>query len=67
MRIDMTEGNPLKRILMFSAPLIAGSLFMQMTSLLDSLIIGRAAGLKAFAGIASAAPIAALATGFLMG
>ncbi len=66
-RIDMTGGSPLKRILAFSAPLLAGSVLMQFTNLLDSLIIGRIAGVKAFAGIASAAPVAFLAMGFLMG
>jgi putative MATE family efflux protein len=40
---------------------------MQFANLLDSLIVGRIAGMKAFAGIASAAPVAFLATGFLIG
>ncbi len=66
-RIDMTVGSPLKRILAFSAPLMAGSVLMQATSLLDSLMVGRVAGVKAFAAIASATPVAFLAAGALMG
>lgn len=67
MRIDMTSGSPLKKMLAFCAPMLAGSLIMQLSNLLDGLIIGRVAGVGAFAGIAAAAPVAFLATGFLMG
>jgi putative MATE family efflux protein len=66
-RIDMTQGSPLRRILTFAAPLMAGSVLMQATSLLDGLLVGRVAGVKAFAAIASAAPVAFLASGALMG
>ena len=38
---DMTVGNPTKLILMFSLPIIAGSLLQQFYSLVDSLIVGR--------------------------
>jgi putative MATE family efflux protein len=67
MRIDMTGGSPLKRMLAFCAPMLLGSLIMQCANLLDSLIVSRAAGVGAFAAIAAAAPVAFLGTGFLMG
>jgi putative MATE family efflux protein len=54
-------------MLAFCAPTLAGSVLMQLMYLLDSAIVGRAAGVGAFAGIAAAAPVAFLATGFLMG
>jgi putative MATE family efflux protein len=66
-RIDMTSGNPLKRMLAFCWPMILGSALMQVANLLDGLIIGRAAGVGAFAAVAAAAPVAFLATGFMMG
>ncbi len=67
MRIDMTSGSPLKKMLVFCAPMLLGSLIMQCSNLLDSLIVSRAAGVGAFASIAAAAPVAFLGTGFLMG
>ncbi len=66
-RIDMTGGSPLKRILAFSVPLLAGSVLMQFSSLVDGLIVGRVAGIHAFAGISAAAPVAFMATGFFIG
>lgn len=66
-RIDMTAGNPLKKMLAFCAPMLAGSVMVQFSGLLDGLIIGRVAGVDAFAAIAAAAPVAFLATGFLTG
>ncbi len=67
MPVDMTSGSPLRKMLAFSAPMLLGSLLMQLSNLLDGLMIGRVAGVGAFAGIAAAAPVAFLATGFLMG
>lgn len=66
-RIDMTAGNPLRRMLSFSWPMLLGSALMQISNLLDGLIVGRSAGVGAFAAIAAAAPVAFLAAGFLMG
>ncbi len=67
MGIDMTTGSPIKKMLAFSAPLIVGSILMQLSGFVDGLIVARAAGVAAFAAIAAAAPVAFLATGFLMG
>jgi len=66
-RIDMTGGNPLRRMLSFCWPMLLGSALMQGSNLVDGLIVGRSAGVGAFAAIAAAAPVAFLASGFLMG
>ncbi len=66
-RIDMTGGNPLRRMLSFCWPMLLGSALMQVSNLIDGLIVGRSAGLGAFAAIAAASPVAFLAAGFLMG
>ena len=67
MQVDMTTGQPLKKMLAFGAPMLMGSVLMQLASLADSLIIGRVVGVNAFAAIASAAPVAFLTSGLLMG
>ena len=38
---DMTRGNPTKLILSFCLPIIAGNLFQQFYSLVDTLVIGQ--------------------------
>ncbi len=50
-KIDMTTGNPLYRILVFSVPLVFSNLLQQLYSLTDSVIVGRYAGLNALASI----------------
>lgn len=51
---DMTRGKPLGLILAFSLPIIAGNIFQQMYSLVDTLIIGRLLGVTALAAVSSA-------------
>ncbi|MEA4899169.1 MAG: MATE family efflux transporter [Christensenellaceae bacterium] len=67
MQVDMTTGQPLKRMLAFGAPMLMGSALTQLASLADSLIVGRVVGVNAFAAIAAAAPVALLTLGLLMG
>ncbi len=47
----MTEGNPVKLILLFSVPMLVGNLFQQVYNLVDSLIVGRYVGADALAAI----------------
>lgn len=51
---DMTHGNPTKLILLFCLPIIAGNLFQQLYSLVDTLVIGRVEGVTALAAVSSA-------------
>lgn len=51
---DMTQGNPLKHILMFALPMIAGNIFQQLYSLVDTLVVGRVEGVTALAAVSSA-------------
>ena len=43
----MTSGNPVKLILVFALPILAGNILQQLYSLVDSLIIGRILGVTA--------------------
>ena len=38
---DMTSGSPTKHLIFFTLPIIAGSLFQQMYSLVDSFVVGQ--------------------------
>ena len=50
---DMTAGNPVKLILVFALPILAGNMLQQLYSLVDSLIIGRLLGVTALTAISA--------------
>lgn len=54
---DMTKGNPLKLIILFSLPILIGNIFQQLYQLADIYIVGRLIGENAIAAVGSSAPI----------
>ncbi|MBR2663738.1 MAG: MATE family efflux transporter, partial [Clostridia bacterium] len=50
---DMTNGNPVKLILFFALPILAGNTLQQFYSLVDSLIIGRLVGVTALTAVSA--------------
>lgn len=69
--LDMTSGKPLKLLIMFAAPLMAGNIFQQMYTMVDTAIVGNGVGVEALASIGAADwlnwMILGLATGFTQG
>ena len=49
----MTDGNPVKLILIFALPILAGNMLQQLYSLVDSLIIGRLLGVTALTAVSA--------------
>ena len=49
----MTSGNPVKLILAFALPILAGNMLQQLYSLVDSLIIGRILGVTALTAVSA--------------
>ncbi len=49
----MTSGNPVKLILVFALPILAGNLLQQLYSLVDSLIIGQLLGVTALTAVSA--------------
>lgn len=54
---DMTRGNPLKLIILFSLPILIGNIFQQLYQLADIFIVGRLIGENALAAVGASAPI----------
>ena len=54
---DMTKGNPLKHILLFSVPLLIGNIFQQLYNLADIVIVGRTLGVEALAAVGAVSPL----------
>ena len=64
---DMTRGNPLRLILTFALPLLAGNLLQQGYNMVDAAIVGRFLGTKALASVGSSGSVQFLVLGFCIG
>ncbi len=64
---SMTEGSPLKLILQFALPLLAGNLLQQTYNMIDSAIVGRILGVNALAGVGATSSVQFLVLGFCIG
>lgn len=65
--VDMTEGSPIKKIMLFAIPMIIGNFAQQMYNTADSVIVGRFVGDNALAAVGSAGPILNLMLVLFMG
>lgn len=63
----LTSGNPAKIIFSFSLPIIIGSLFQQLYSMVDTVIVGRTIGVDAIAALGATSYISNLIIGFMSG
>lgn len=64
---ELTAGSPTKIILAFAAPIVLGSLFQQLYSMIDMVIVGQTVGLGAVAALGSTTYISNLIIGFMGG
>ncbi len=63
----LTEGNPLKVIILFAIPIFLGNLFQILYSLVDTKIVGSTLGEDALASVSSVSTLYNLLTGFFNG
>ena len=66
-RLDLTAGKPITQILLFSLPLVVGSLFQQLYSFVDTIMVGRLIGSQALAAVGSVSSLNFLVIGFVGG
>lgn len=64
---DLTEGTPIIQILLFSLPLVFGSLFQQLYSFADTVIVGRCIGMDALGAVGTTYSLHFLTLGFVQG
>lgn len=64
---NLTEGKPLRLILMFSLPLVLGNLFQQFYSMADTIIVGKCIGVDALAAVGATGSLNFLIMGFATG
>ena len=65
--MDLTTGHPLKQILIFSIPLVFGTIFQQFYSFADTVIVGRCLGTDALAAVGATSSLHFLILGFVQG
>ena len=65
--VQLTEGNILKTLLLFSLPMIAGNLLQQVYNIADTMIVGRYVGADALAAVGSAYTLMTFLTSVIIG
>ena len=64
---DMTKGNPLKLIFLYSMPLLVGNIVQQFYNMADTIIVGKLLGTRALAAVGTTGPMNFLIIGFVTG
>jgi putative MATE family efflux protein len=64
---DLTRGNTVGRVLLFTIPLLIGNVFQQFYNMADMIIVGRTISTSALAAIGTTGSIAFLVVGFSFG
>ncbi len=65
--VDMTDGNIWKHIIVFSLPLLLGSVFQQLYNTVDTWVLGRYVSDQAFSAVGTVGPIINMLIGFFTG
>jgi len=64
---DLTQGNILKKIILFALPVFGGSIFSQLYNVVDSIVVGQFVGAAALAAVGSSFTISMLCNSFFAG
>lgn len=65
--MDLTQGRPARQIFLFALPLVLGSLFQQLYSFVDTVMVGRFLGENALAAVGTTYSLHFLTLGFVQG
>ena len=64
---NMTQGKPMRHILVFTIPLLIGNIFQVLYNMVDTIIVGRTISTEALAAVGSAGAIMFLIVGLSIG
>lgn len=65
--MNLTVGRPLRQIFLFAVPLVFGTIFQQLYSFADTVIVGRCLGTDALAAVGATSSLHFLILGFVQG
>ncbi len=64
---DLTTGNETNALIGFALPMLAGNVFQQLYTMVDSIVVGRFVGTQALAAVGTAFPVIFLMVSLVMG
>ncbi|MBQ2667414.1 MAG: MATE family efflux transporter, partial [Clostridia bacterium] len=64
---DMTKGSPVRLLLTFAIPMLLGSVFQQLYSVVDAMVLGRGVGVEALAAAGASGSVHFFIFGFITG
>jgi len=64
---DMTKGSPVRLLLTFAIPMLLGSVFQQLYSVVDAMVLGRGVGVQALAAAGASGSVHFFIFGFITG
>ncbi|MGY3776384.1 MATE family efflux transporter [Helcococcus sueciensis] len=67
MEVNLTKGNILKSLILFSIPIIIGNIFQQMYNIFDTLIVGKLLGNIALTAVGSSYALMVLISSIIIG
>lgn len=67
MEVNLTKGNILKSLIIFSIPIIIGNIFQQMYNVVDTLIVGQFLGNVALTSVGSSYALMVLLSSIIIG
>ena len=65
--MDLTQGRPITQIILFALPLVVGTLFQQLYSFVDTVMVGRLVGDAALAAVGTTWSLYFFTIGFVQG
>lgn len=65
--MDLTQGNIVKQIILFTLPILLGQIFQNLYNSVDSIVVGNYVGTTALAAVTSSSDISQLIVGFFTG
>lgn len=66
-KIDLTEGPIFKNLLLFSVPILLGSIVTQLYNVADSVVVGQLVNADALAAVSAGTPVMTIINMFLIG
>lgn len=58
--LNMTEGSPVRLLIVFAIPMLIGNLFQQFYNLVDSVVVGKYVGAEALAAVGATGSVSFL-------
>jgi len=66
-RMDLTQGPIVKNLIIFSLPIMAGTIMTELYQIVDSIVVGQVHGAEALAAVSASQPVISIVNLFMIG